>query len=80
MQLLDYLYYTELVSWYVDHFQFYYFYGSATNHLELGIWVGRLLSKQISTKALCLNDQDYDCLIHLQGNCTVTVSVLEDTL
>ena len=24
----------------------------------------------------CLNDQAYNCLIHLQDNCTVTVSVL----
>ena len=26
-------------------------------HLELGIWVGPSVSKQISKQALCLNDQ-----------------------
>ena len=56
------------------------FYGSATNHLELGIWVGRSIIKQISTRALCLNDQGYNCLIHLRDNRTVTVSVLKDDL
>ena len=41
------------------------FYGSATNHLELGIWVGCWVSMQISTQALCINNQAYNCLIHL---------------
>ena len=31
-------------------------------------------------QALCLSDQAYNCLIHLQDNCTVTVSALEDNL
>ena len=56
------------------------YYGSATDHLELGIWVDWFLSKQISVQALCLNDQAFNCLIHLQDNCTVTVSVLEDNV
>ena len=43
------------------------FYGSATNHLELGIWVGWSASTQISTQALCLNDQAYNCLIHFSS-------------
>ena len=41
--------------------------GSATNHLELGIWVSKQISKQISKQAICLNDQAYKCLIHLQS-------------
>ena len=57
-------------------------YGSATNHLEVGIWVdcwvGWSVSKQILPQALCLNNQAHSCLIHLQDNCKVTVSVLED--
>ena len=43
----------------------YHFYGSAMNHLELGIWVGWWVSKQISTEAPRLNDQAYNNrLIH----------------
>ena len=38
------------------------------NHLELGIWVGKL----VSTQALCLNDQAYNCLIH-SSSCIIVM-------
>ena len=40
------------------------FYGSATNHLELGIWV----NWSVSTQELCLNNQAYNCLIHFSSS------------
>ena len=47
------------------------FYGSATNHLELGIWVGLpvCLNTNFKTSNLCLNDQAYNCLIHFSYHC-----------
>ena len=60
-----------------------HFHGSARNHLENGIWVDCWVGRWVSTSTqeLCLNDQAYNCLIHLQDNCcTVTVSILEHDL
>ena len=37
------------------------------------------ISTQISTRALCLNDQAYNCLILLRDNCTVTVNLWRKT-
>ena len=51
------------------------FYGSATNHLEIGIRVGKSVTTQISTQALCLNDQAYNCLNHFLS-CIIVISCI----
>ena len=48
------------------------FYGSATNHLELGIWAGLSVPKQISPQALCLNNQACNSMIHF-SSCIIII-------
>ena len=44
------------------------FYGSAMNHLEVGIW-GLLVGLKANFKTcnFCLNNHAYNCLIHLSS-------------
>ena len=44
-----------------------YFYGFATNHFEVSIWV-ICLNTNFKTSNLCPNDQAYNCLIHFSSS------------
>ena len=63
------LHFRNLASVYAKNYSVINFYGSATNHLEVDIWAGRLVgfNTNFKTSVLCLNDQANYCLIHFSS-------------